>query len=556
VKRIADGLQLHPVVASVLVGRGLRDEGSIRRHLDPRLADLIPPTAMAGLTAAVERIGCAVLEGQLIGVFGDYDVDGVSSAALLGDFLRRCDAKLTLRVARRAEGYGFARAQAEEMLERGCRLLVLADCGTSDHDAVRAVAAAGVDVVALDHHRGRDWERWPGLVLVNPHRPDCGFTYKGMSAVGLCFYAVASLRRLLEARGRAAPDPRGYLDLVALGTVADVAPLDGVNRILVARGLLRLAETERPGLRELLRICDLQGRALGTEEIGWRLGPRLNAPGRLGDAAVALGCLWEQDGAEAARRARECDAINEERKEIQSRIVAEALVQARAQAAEGQACLLVAAEGWHPGVIGIVASRLVEELERPAAVVALDERSHGRGSARSVAGIDLMELLGACAGHLERFGGHAGAAGFSVRREALEPLRRALHEAGAPRLAALQEGEIEIDGRLDLDRVDLALCRALRRLGPHGHGNPDPQFVAPAVRVEAARVVGEGHLAMALRSGGSVVPAIGFGLGGRTVSVGDRLDVVFVPEIENYPMPRVRVRLRDLRPAAETPRSD
>jgi single-stranded-DNA-specific exonuclease len=546
VERVGRDLKLAPVLAHVLVARGLVDEAAIRRHLDPRLADLLPPASMAGLAQAVERVGRAVMAGELIGIFGDYDVDGVTSTALLGDFLRRCDAAITLRAARRDEGYGFGEAQAREMLDRGCRVLILADCGTSDVAAVRVVADEGVAVVAIDHHRITRWsDAWPGLALVNPQRPDCGFGYKGLCSVGLCFYFAAALRRCLEGAGRTVPDPRHYLDLVALGTVADVAPLDGLNRILVARGLQRIADTERPGLRELLRICDLEGRVPETDEIGWRIGPRLNAPGRLGDATVSLDCLYEQDAEQAVRRARQCDTINEERKEIQGRILEQALEQARPLVAQGQACLLVAGEEWHAGVIGIVASRLVDEFGRPAGVVAL-EGEIGRGSARSIPGLDLMELLGGAAEHLLRHGGHAAAAGFSVRRDAIDPLRQRLHEVAAPRLAALQDGVLEADGELPIERIDLALCKQLRRLAPFGNGNPEPTFIACDVRVESVRLVGRDHLALALRSDRSVLPAIGFGMRDREVAVGERLDVAFVPEIDNYLSPRVRLRLRDL----------
>jgi single-stranded-DNA-specific exonuclease len=540
----------------VLVARGLTAEDVVHRHLKPRLADLVPPAAMADMTPAVERLGKAVLEGEPIGIFGDYDVDGVTSTVLLGDFLRQSGAKVQLRVARRDEGYGFQESQARELDEAGCRVLVLVDCGTGDLPAVRLAVSAGIDVICVDHHRVADWS-WPGLALINPHRPDCNYAYKGLASVGLCFNFAAMLRRFLEARGRTVPDPRTLLDLVALGTVADVAPLDGENRILVARGLIQLRDTHRPGLRELLKLCNLLGKVPSSDEVGWRLGPRLNAPGRLGDAAVSMRCLWEQDVARAVDEAHRCDSLNERRKEIQAEIFKQALPQAEAQASEGLSFIVVAGDGWHPGVIGIVASKLVDRFDRPAGVIAL-EGEKGRGSARSVPGVDLFAQLSSCSAHLLRYGGHRAAAGFSVRRDALDALRGALHEVTRGQLEGRPKGAgLDVDCLLKLGGIDHALCRELRRLAPHGHSNPEPIFAAEAVVVENTRSVGSDHLGLALRDGDAVVQAIGFGMLARRPAVGDRVDVAFVAEIDEYQgsPARVRLRLLDLRPAAATSES-
>jgi single-stranded-DNA-specific exonuclease len=549
-RKLADRLRLHPVLARILVARGITAEDLVQRHLDPRLSDLVQPGSMAGLDQAVDRLGRAILSGEHIGVFGDYDVDGVSSTTLLGDYLRRCGARATLRVARRDEGYGFQASQAEQMRSFGCSVLFLVDCGTGDTAGVEAARNAGIDVLAVDHHRVARWD-WPGVALVNPHRPDCGFPYKGLASVGLCFYLVASLRRYLEREHKVAPDPRAFLDLVALGTVADVAPLDGENRILVARGLHQLSATVRPGLKELLKICNLAGKVPTTEEVGWRLAPRLNAPGRMGDAQVALDCLYHLSPADGIRSARECDAMNERRKEIQTAVLEEAVRQARAQVEEGRAFLLVASDDWHPGVIGIVASKLADLFGRPAGVVAL-QGPRGRGSARGVPGIDLFATLSECSALLERFGGHRAAAGFSVAREQVEALRHRLHEVTAQVLPTVQVRCLDVDCVLDIDRVDLPLCQELRRLAPHGHSNSEPVFAATGVCVESARQVGADHLALVLRGGERVVPAIGFGMISRKPEVGQRVDVAYVAEIDDYvaSAERVRLRLVDLRPAA------
>ena len=544
-------LKVHPVVARVLIARGITDGAVARDYLSPRLANLIPPTTMAGLEQATERVGGAVLRGELIGVFGDYDVDGISSSVLIADYLRRVGAKVTVRVAKRDEGYGLGVPQALEMVSRGCTLLVLTDCGTSDHAAVAAATGEGADVVAVDHHQVTE-SGWPGLVLVNPHRPDCGFPFKGLTSVGLAFYLVASLRRFLERNDRDAPDPRESLDLVALGTVADVAPLEAENRILVSRGLAQLGITRRPGLRELMRLANISGRHPTSDQVGWRLGPRLNAPGRLGDATVSFDCLWQRDTGKGILSARRCDALNEQRKSIQARVEAEAVAQAEEQVRQGHSFILAVGRGWHPGVIGIVAARLVSHTGRPAAAIALEDVPEARGSARSVPDVDLVQLLRPCAEHMVRFGGHAAAAGFSVRSDRIEALHRMLDEQTRPRLAQAPERQLWVDSVIELSRIDNGLCQDLLRLGPHGSGNPEPVFAASNVSVEDARPLGgTQHLRLRVRQGQAGLEAVGFGLGAWLDRLPERLDIAFVPEYDDFLGPRLRLRLIDIRPVEE-----
>lgn len=547
VAALSRSLKLRSDVARALINRGITDAEAARRYLDPRLEHLSVPSDMAFLDVAVQRLGRALRTGETIGIFGDYDVDGVSSAAMIGDYLARSGANVWLRAARRDEGYGFGRAQAEELVRRGCDVLVLTDCGTSDHDAVAQVAGRGVDVLAIDHHRVAHTD-WPGFALVNPHRPDCGFPYKGLCSAGLAFYAMAALRRCLVAEGVAAADPRDNLDLVALGTLSDVAPLDRDNRILVARGLQALARTERPGLRVLLELSDLRDRAPSASDVQWRLGPRLNAPGRLGDAAAALECLWSRDPDRAGAAARRCDELNAQRKRIQQQVLAEALEQAEAQPDDH--FQVVAADGWHPGVIGIVAARLAETFGRPAAVITV-QGDVGRGSARSVDGVDLFAVLQHCSGQLLRYGGHAAAAGFTVAADEIASLRHALNEAAGSTISDVKPPRLEVDGLISLEAVDRQLCDQLASMAPHGERNPEPVFAASSVVVEAARPVGADHLALTLRQGPETRPAIGFRMRSRQPEIGERIDVAFVPEIEYYHGSRPRLRLLDLAPVGQ-----
>jgi len=546
VESLARDADIPPILAQVLVGRGVTDNEEAGRFLAPKLTHLIAPDEMAGLDDAATRLLRALQEDEPVAIFGDYDVDGISSTALVGDYLRRAGAEARLRVAHRAEGYGFGLPQAEEMASMGCPVLLLLDCGTSDHEAVALATSRGVDVLVVDHHQVTRGD-WPGHTLVNPQRQDCAFPYKDMTTVGLAFHLMARLRRLLQEAGRPAPDPRACLDLVALGTIADVAPLQGVNRVLVSTGLSYLTRTSRPGLRELMRLCDLDGKEPRSEDVAWRLSPRLNAPGRLGDASVSLECLYQADittGQEAARR---CHHLNEERRDLQEKIMEEALLQGREQVEEdGASFVMVASESWHPGVLGIVAARLAETFGRPAAALCIDG-DESRASARSVPGVDLVELLTRCADRLVRYGGHTAAAGFSVHPDQVDGLRRELSEHAQPLLED-REITLELDGELDLDLLDIPMCEQLNRLEPFGEGNPAPMFVASGVKVDSAQVVGRGHLLLRVRKGRRGLRAIGFGMGHLMDGLPDVVDVAFHASIDTYREPRVQLKLEDLRP--------
>jgi single-stranded-DNA-specific exonuclease len=551
VEQLGSELRLNPLIARVLVARGQRDAALASRFLRPQLADLRPPAEMAALPQAVGRLARAFRAEELVGVFGDYDVDGVTSAALIGDYLVRAGARVTLRVARRDEGYGFGPGQALELAERGVQVLVLTDCGTSDVNAVGLLAERGIDVIAVDHHRvisAEELTTWPGYALVNPQRPDCGFPFKGLCSAGLSFYLMAALRR--ELGGENLPDPRDTLDLVALGTVADVAPLIAENRILVARGLETLATTSRPGLRALMGLAGVEGRAPSADDIGWRLGPRLNAPGRLGDAGVALSCLTERDPARALDAAERCVALNEERKSLQERMIEQAFEQVTCGQAQPP-FVLVAGDDWHPGIIGIVAGRVADRCGCPAAAVAWDGEI-GRGSARGVHGIDLVQILGACETHLVRYGGHAAAAGFTVERSAFgvleSSLRRVVAGAGGVRGAVL-----EIDAMVLLADLSFELHDELQRLGPFGEANPAPICASELVRVESAGVVGNGHLRLIVSEGQRTCRAIGFGLGDRVPAVGDRIDLAYVLEVNEYRGRELQLRLLDWRASDRGP---
>jgi single-stranded-DNA-specific exonuclease len=546
VEKLASALRVRQATARCLVARGVTAPGDAQGFIDPRLAALRPPAGLAGLPRAVERLADAVTRGERIGVFGDYDVDGVTTAALLTSFLRAAGAHVEAAVARRDAGYGFTPAAAADFAARGCKVVITGDCGTSDLDAIAAAASAGIEVIVVDHHTVPAADRaHPANALVNPFRADSTFPFRGMASVGLGFYVAASVRTELRERRwfatRPEPDVRELLDLVALGTIADLVPLTEENRILTALGLRRLQARARPGIAALLASAGVElEREVDARTVSWRLAPRINAPGRMGAAEPALALLLA-DAESAGARAAALEQANTERRGAQDRVMAEVL--ARLSEADPGPAIVLAGEGWPSGVVGIVAAKLVDKFQRPAFVVGIDpETGIGRGSARTCGGVNLYEALAMAAGALgprmERFGGHAAAAGFTIQREHVAALAEEL--AGAvPRLAE-GSGPVsqarDVDAEVRLAEVDERLAEELAGLGPFGQHNPAPLLVTRAAKVTSARRVGDGsHLKLTVEDDRQVSRgAIGFGLGERPVDVGARVDLAFVPTVSTW----------------------
>jgi single-stranded-DNA-specific exonuclease len=541
VARLSSALRVRPATARCLVARGVTEPTAAQGFIDPRLAALRPPSGLAGLVPAVGRIADAIVRGERIGVFGDYDVDGVTTAALLASFLRATGAHVEVAVARREAGYGFTPGAAADFVQRGCSLVITGDCGTSDLEAIGVAAAGGVEVIVVDHHTvPAAGTEHPAYALVNPFRHDSTFPFRGMASVGLAFYLAASVRTELRDRDgfrdRPEPDVRELLDLVALGTIADLVPLTAENRILTSLGLRRLQTRVRPGVAALLAAAGVDPeRDVDARTVAWKLAPRINAPGRLGAAEPSLSLLLA-DAESAEARAAALEAANTERRAIQDRVMAEALEQL-GEADPGPA-IVIAGDGWPSGVVGIVAAKLVDKFQRPAFVIGVDAAGVGRGSARTTGGVNLYQALTHAAPCLQRYGGHAAAAGFTIAREHVAALKEALGDA----CARLAEGSgpvsahLEVDAEVRLGDVDERLAQELAGLGPFGQENPAPVLVARGLAVTAARRVGDGsHLKLTVEDGQHAVrDAIGFGLGERPVEVGARIDVAFVPRVSTW----------------------
>jgi single-stranded-DNA-specific exonuclease len=509
---LSQATRLAPALCSVLGRCGVAAD-EVAAYLAPSLRALLPdPMRLRDMEPAAERLLFALERRERIAVFADYDVDGGASAALLLTWLRAMDHDATLYIPDRIdEGYGPNEA-AMAALAVDHTLILCVDCGTLSHGPI--AAARGTDVVVVDHHLGGETLP-PAIAVINPNRQDEPGDLGHLCAAGVVFLLLVEANRRLRAKGVTGPDLLAMLDLVALATVADVAPLVGVNRAFVRQGLKVMAARARPGLVALADVARVAS-APTCYHLGFVLGPRVNAGGRIGAADLGARLLSCADAAEAGRLAARLDALNAERRAIEGAVRDEALAQAERRGTDGP-LVWAAAEGWHPGVIGIVAARLKEATNRPAVVIALDG-AEGKGSARSVAGVDLGAAVQrlAAEGLLLRGGGHRMAAGLTVARDLLEPAMNRLAELlarqGAGRAAA---ADLALDGMLMPAAATPELIEALETAGPFGQGAAAPRFALPSLQIRDVRRVGERHLR--LRVGdttGPALDAIAFGAAG------------------------------------------
>jgi single-stranded-DNA-specific exonuclease len=500
------------LMARVLAGRGVKlDE--VARYLDPTLRDLMPdPFTMRDMEPAVARLVAAVRGRERVAIFGDYDVDGATSAALLAQFLDDCGCETIIHIPDRVtEGYGPNVEAMRAFAARGAKLVVTVDCGAVSHEPFAEARRLGLDVIVFDHHQAP--EILPGaLAVVDPNRQDdlSGLGY--LSAAGVVYMALVALNRALREagfwQGRAAPDLIGALDLVALGTVADVVPLTGLNRAFVVKGLGVMRARRRPGLAALLDVAGADGPPR-PYHLGFLIGPRINAGGRIGDAGLGVKLLMTRDDLEARGLAEELDRLNRARQQIELATLeaAEAEALAALGSEERGACVVVAGEGWRPGIVGIVAARLKERFNRPAFALALNG-AEATGSGRSVVGVDLGRVVraGVEAGILLKGGGHAMAAGVTLAKERFGEFRAFLEERLAASVAeARAEAGLEIDSALTAAAATPALVHSVERAGPYGAGNPEPVFALPRHRLVDVVAVGADHIRVKAAAGDNAI---------------------------------------------------
>ena len=511
---LARELDLHPQIASLLWQRGFRGADQVRAFLDPRLQSLGDPFQLTDLRRAAERILQAIAAREKMVVFGDYDVDGITSSALMWRILRRLGGDVeTFLPLRMEEGYGLSQDGVERCVEQHKpALLIAVDCGTTAVKQVAWLRERGIDVVIIDHH-ALPAELPKANALVNPQR-DGALDY--LASVGLVFKVCHGLLKLAgETMGKI--DLKEYLDLVAMGTVADIVPLVEENRILVRRGLRQLEHTLWPGLRALIEVSQVS-LPVTAQDVGFRLGPRLNASGRLGDAMLSLRLLQTDDRAEAVSIASELNRNNRERQavEMDTFLQAEAQLQESYDPARDWGIVL-SGQNWHWGVIGIVASRLQKRYHRPTIVIGLNEEGMGKGSGRSIDGISIVKAIQDCAEHLELFGGHDMAAGLNIRADRVAAFREAFNKhVRAQAGDDVFQSTLALAGALSLPEVSDQLFRKFEELAPFGRMNPEPVFLFEAITyTRPAQFFGKNHVKIFVRGERGEIEAVGFGLGER-----------------------------------------
>lgn len=553
-RTLAGELSLPLPVAKVLVSRGIDCPAAAERFLNPRLSDLCDPFEMPGMREAVERIWRAIDAGERITVYGDYDCDGVTSTAMLMLVLGRLGAEVSSFLPRRLEdGYGFSIGALGKVIEETSpSLIVTADCGTRSNEAVADAAALGVDVIITDHHEGQKLTLPDAVALINP-KLGGPTDVEPLAGVGVAFKLCHGLVKQALADGREVAgtvDLREYLDLVAIGTVADVVPLTGENRTLVRHGLARLnGSSARCGIQALVRVAGIRTR-LDCYHLGFLIGPRLNAAGRLGSADVGLELLMTDDPARARRLAGQLDASNRERKRIEESIIEAAAAEIEA-GFDPNNCfgLVTSRRGWHIGTIGIVAARLAGRFKRPAVVISIDEDGLGRASCRSVNSVNLVKVLDQCADLLVAYGGHNQAAGMSIREANIDAFRERFNAACQGLIHEEDFGlSHTVDAWISLNDADQALIESVDALRPLGLGNPTPIWGVKGVRILGQpKLVGSNHLKMTVTCGASQIDAIGFGMAGRKLGRTEH-DLLFQVQQNNY-MGResIQLSLKDFR---------
>jgi single-stranded-DNA-specific exonuclease len=517
---IAQQHDLPELLARILAGRNIEVD-AVEAFLDPTIKRMMPdPNVLTAMPEAAGRIADATVRGEKVAIFGDYDVDGATSAALLARFLRHAGIDPMIHIPDRLfEGYGPNIEAVRTLAGRGATLLVAVDCGTTSPEPLVEAKKLGVDVVVIDHHQAD--EVLPAAVaIVNPNRRDDLSGLGHLAAVGLTFMTVVAVNRVLRSRGlwteaRPEPDLLSLIDDVALGTVADVVPLTGLNRAFVAKGLIALRRRERAGHVSLMDVARLSGPPEAWH-LGFLLGPRINAGGRIGRADLGVRLLIEDDPVEAAKIAVELDRLNRERQAIELETLAQAEAEAMAALGieERGAVVVTAAEGWHPGVVGLVAARLKEKFGRPAFAIALEPGGIGTGSGRSIVGVDIGRAVrrAVAEGLLTKGGGHAMAAGVTVCRDSLAPFRAFLEATlGADVEAARRTNGLFIDGAVSAAGANPELVALLERAGPFGSGNPEPLIALPAHTIAYAEEVAQAHVRVRLKSAeGAFVGGIAF----------------------------------------------
>jgi single-stranded-DNA-specific exonuclease len=544
-------LSISPVTASVLLARGVTTADEATRWMSSAQDGLHDPFLIPDMERAVERLHLALSRQERVCFYGDYDVDGVSATSLYLSFYQGLGGNGCGYIPHRVrEGYGLNEGAVRRLAEEGITLLVTSDCGTTSHHEIAIANELGMDVIVTDHHQTEAMMP-AALAVLNPHRRDAIYPFKGLCSAGLAYKVVSAYQ---QRYGSGEVDPETCLDLVALATVADVVPLQDENRILVREGLVQITRGARCGIRALKQVAGI-AKACTSETIGFRLGPRLNAAGRLDHAMICVRLLTTESDQEAMQIAEQLEQLNRQRQQIEEGITSEAALFLKAD--EPAAAIVLGSRDWHLGVVGIVAARLVDRFHRPSIVIAIDRQGVGKGSARTIDGFDLYQGLSDCREVLDAFGGHPSAAGLTIKESRLEEFRRRFCEVAARWAdSARTVPTLHVDAEVNLTDVNFELIQEFESLHPFGAGNPEPTLAVRGLDVVDARVVGEKHLKLRVRQGRSFIfDSIGFRMGSFEdlgLRAGRPLDLAFSPERNHWNgYDRVQLRIKALRMSDE-----
>ncbi len=528
VRRISAGLNLDPLIARLLVNREISSVEDAELFLSTSLSDLPSPFLMKGMEEAVGRLKKSVYEKEKIGIYGDYDVDGVTATCLLHSFLRSMDCDVTYYIPDRFnEGYGVSFEGLEYLKARGVELVVSVDCGITSADEVMLAGELGMDFIVSDHHS------FSGSIprataVINPRQPDCRYPGKEVAGVGVAFNLALALRRTLREEGffekTAEPNLGDFLDLVALGTVADCVPVKNVNRIMIKEGLKRIENPKRPGIAALNSVCEIE-KGIDASDLGFRLGPRINAAGRMASADSAVELLLSRIPEEAHRLAKTLDCQNSERKKVENEIREDAVRMAESlSGSERNNSIVLASRKWHKGVLGIVASSIARYYQKPAFLIAVDENSMGTGSGRSFGGIDIYSILCSCGDVFEKFGGHANAAGVTIAEEKISVFSKRFSQE-LERSGQKPENKLKIDLEVSLCSIDQDFVSKIESLAPFGEENPEPVFLSKSIQVSRQKLFRNRTLSFLANENGATLECIWFYA--RQTQLPEKIDMVF-----------------------------
>lgn len=543
VVEIASKHGISEIIAKVLLNRGISDDNDIESFLHPKLENLNDPFLLNDMDIAVDRIIECIETKQKITIYGDYDVDGITSIATLSKFLTELGIDNDYYLPNRLdEGYGLNNNALDKIAASGTKLLITVDCGISAYDEIEYAKSIGLEVIVTDHHECP--EKLPlALAVIDPKREDSTYPFSSLAGVGVTFkliYAI-SLKLGLDRKRYLK-----YLDIVCLGTVADIVPLIDENRIIVNYGLILVRETRNIGLRALIDITGYT--SIDSTSISFGIAPRINACGRMGEAEIALKLLLTASESEARAIAEKLNELNKERQDVEKKIINEAIDIIERDKLYNNDIIIVGSLNWHHGVIGIVASKITELYYKPSVLISFED-GVGKGSGRSIEGFDLHEALTLCSQYLDKFGGHEMAIGLSLKEENFNDFKINLEKITSDRIDKEALPSIKIDAIVDIRNINMEIFAHMKLLEPYGESNPSPLFVSKNLKVESVRLLSnDKHLKISLKDGNVILNAIGFNLGDKQVRLGDKVDVVYALEINRYNnMESIQLNVKDIK---------